>query len=120
MLFRSAPSGSILHTDAPRDNQGRGEAFSPTDLVATSLATCILTIMGITADRHGLTIEGTEARVEKAMTSEGRRRIAALTVWVTLPAGLNEEQRQLLRRAGESCPVKLSLEGSVPMTLHWL
>ena len=115
-----APSGSILHTDAPRDNQGRGEAFSPTDLVATSLATCILTIMGITADRHGLTIEGTEARVEKAMTSEGRRRIAALTVWVTLPAGLNEEQRQLLRRAGESCPVKLSLEGSVPMTLHWL
>jgi putative redox protein len=114
-----APSGRDLLTDAPLDNQGRGEAFSPTDLVATALATCILTIMGITAERHGLAIEGSEARVEKSMTSTGSRRIEQLTVWITLPAGLEASQRQLLQRAGEGCPVKRSLEGAVPMVLHW-
>jgi putative redox protein len=87
--------------------------------VATALTTCILTIMGITAERHGIALEGCQARVEKAMSSSGVRRIASLTVWVTLPAGLSEEQRQLLQRAGEGCPVKRSLEGCVPMTLHW-
>lgn len=113
------PSGCELHTDAPADNQGRGEAFSPTDLVATALATCILTIMGITAERHGINLQGCEARVEKTMSSSGVRRIAALTVWISLPPDLEESDRQLLRRAGEGCPVKRSLEGSVPMTLHW-
>lgn len=114
-----APSGSTLHTDAPADNQGRGEAFSPTDLVATALATCILTIMGITAERHGIAMEGCEARVEKSMSTSGVRRIADLSVWITLPPDLEESQRELLRRAGEGCPVKRSLEGSVAMTLHW-
>jgi putative redox protein len=118
-LSLHGPSGSELATDAPLDNQGRGEAFSPTDLVATALATCILTILGITAERHGLALEGSEARVEKTMTSSGVRRIAALTVWIRLPEGLSAEQRQLLVRAGEGCPVKRSLEGAVPMTLHW-
>jgi putative redox protein len=113
------PSGSQLATDAPLDNQGRGEAFSPTDLVATALATCILTILGITAGRHGIALEGCEARVEKTMTSAGVRRIAELSVWISLPQGLEEDQRQLLIRAGEACPVKKSLEGAVPMTLHW-
>jgi putative redox protein len=113
------PSGSTLHTDAPADNQGRGEAFSPTDLVATALATCILTIMGITAERHGIAMEGCEARVEKSMSTSGVRRIADLSVWITLPPDLEESQRELLRRAGEGCPVKRSLEGSVAMTLHW-
>ena len=112
-------SGSQLITDAPLDNQGRGEAFSPTDLVATALATCILTIMGITAERHGLAIEGSEARVEKTMTGTGVRRIEQLTVWISLPAGLEESQRELLKRAGEGCPVKRSLEGAVSMVLHW-
>jgi putative redox protein len=112
-------SAAELLTDAPLDNQGRGEAFSPTDLVATALATCILTIMGITAERHGLAIEGSEARVEKTMTSAGVRRIEQLTVWITLPAGLEDSQRELLQRAGEGCPVKRSLEGAVPMVLHW-
>ena len=118
-LSTHGPSGALLPTDAPTDNQGRGEAFSPTDLVATALATCILTILGITADRHGLQLEGTTAEVEKTMTSSGSRRIAGLEVWITLPARLDERQREMLRRAGENCPVKLSLEGAVPMTLHW-
>jgi putative redox protein len=113
------PSAAELLTDAPLDNQGRGEAFSPTDLVATALATCILTIMGITAERYGLAIEGSEARVEKTMTGTGVRRIEQLTVWISLPAGLEAPQRDLLRRAGEGCPVKRSLEGAVSMVLHW-
>jgi putative redox protein len=114
-----APSGSTLFTDAPLDNQGKGAAFSPTDLVATALASCLLTVMGIVADRHGIALEGAEVRVEKSMTSGGVRRIALLEAWIELPAGLASEQRQLLVRAGETCPVKVSLEGNVPMRLHW-
>lgn len=113
------PSGSALDTDAPADNQGRGERFSPTDLVATALSTCMLTIMGIVAERHGWSLEGCSTRVEKTMTTEPPRRIARLTVWVVLPEGLGEQQRAVLRRAAEACPVKRSLEGAVAMELHW-
>ncbi|MCP9883966.1 OsmC family protein [Synechococcus sp. ATX 2A4] len=113
------PSGSTLLTDAPVDNEGKGERFSPTDLVATALATCILTVMGITAQRHGWALEGSRAQVEKTMTRSGRRRIEALTVWITLPDGLTADQRQLLQRAAESCPVKQSLEGAMAMELIW-
>lgn len=113
------PSGTLLETDAPTDNQGQGERFSPTDLVATALSTCILTIMGIVAKRHGWALEGCTARVEKTMTPALPRKIAQLTVWIELPAHLDAEQRTVLQQAGETCPVKLSLEGSVPMQLHW-
>lgn len=113
------PSGTTLLTDAPTDNQGRGEAFSPTDLVATALVTCILTIMGIAAERHGIALGPCPSRVEKTMTSSGVRKIAQLEVWISLPEGLSESQRQLLIRAAEGCPVKRSLEGAVPMLLHW-
>ena len=113
------PSGTELETDAPTDNQGKGERFSPTDLVATSLSTCMLTIMGIVAERHGWDLKGCEARVEKTMTSEAPRRIAQLTVWVSLPAHLDTQQRALLQRAAEQCPVKLSLEGAINMELYW-
>ncbi|MDH4405447.1 MAG: OsmC family protein [Cyanobium sp. D14.bin.5] len=113
------PSGCELETDAPTDNQGKGERFSPTDLVATALSTCILTILGIVAERHGWPLLGASARIKKTMTPEAPRRIALLEVWISLPAGLSEEQRAVLKRAGETCPVKLSLEGAVPMRLHW-
>lgn len=113
------PSGSELVTDAPSDNQGLGERFSPTDLVATALATCILTVMGIVAERHAIPLEGCTARVEKRMTSGGIRQIERLTVWVALPDGLDDGQQRLLRRAAEGCPVKRSLEGAVAMELHW-
>ena len=113
------PSASVLETDAPTDNQGKGERFSPTDLVATALSTCILTILGIVAERHDWPLQGTTARVQKTMTPEAPRRIALLEVWISLPVGLSEQQRAVLQRAGESCPVKLSLEGAVPMRLHW-
>jgi putative redox protein len=113
------PSGTELDTDAPTDNQGKGERFSPTDLVATALSTCMLTIMGIVAERHGWSLEGCSARVEKTMTSESPRRIALLSVWLTLPEALDEQQRAVLQRAAEACPVKRSLEGAVPMQVHW-
>jgi putative redox protein len=113
------PSGTELDTDAPTDNQGKGERFSPTDLVATALSTCMLTIMGIVAERHGWSLEGCSARVEKTMTSEPPRRIALLSVWLTLPEALDERQRSVLQRAAEACPVKRSLEGAVPMQVHW-
>lgn len=114
-----AASGSALITDAPVDNQGKGEAFSPTDLVGTALATCVLTVMGIVAERHGIALEGAQVRVEKSMSSGGVRRITLLEAWIDLPAGLEPSQRNLLVRAGETCPVKVSLEGNVPMRLHW-
>jgi len=113
------PSGTALDTDAPLDNQGKGERFSPTDLVATALSTCLLTIMGIVAERHGWSLEGCSARVEKTMTTAAPRRIALLTVWVTLPERLDQQQRAVLQRAAEGCPVKRSLEGAVPIALHW-
>jgi len=116
---RHDASGSLLETDAPIDNQGKGERFSPTDLVATALATCVLTVMGIVAGRHGWSLEGTTARVEKTMTSGGVRKIALLEVWLELPADLPAEAAERLRKEGEGCPVKRSLEGAVPMTLHW-
>jgi len=114
-----APSGSALETDAPTDNQGKGERFSPTDLVATALSTCILTIMGIVAERHDWDLKGCTARVEKVMTSEAPRKIAQLEVWIELPAHLDEKARKILRKAAENCPAKLSLEGAVAMELHW-
>lgn len=116
---RHDPSASLLETDAPVDNQGKGERFSPTDLVATALATCILTVMGIVARRHGWSLEGSRARVEKTMTTSGPRRIALLEVWIELPVALPGEALAVLREAGEGCPVKRSLEGAVPMRLHW-
>ena len=113
------PSASALETDAPTDNQGQGERFSPTDLVATALSTCILTIMGIVAERHGWDLEGCSARVEKTMTADPPRRIAKLNVWVQLPPTLEPQQRAVLQRAAEHCPVKVSLEGCIAMELHW-
>ena len=114
-----AQSGSILETDAPRDNQGKGERFSPTDLIATALNTCILTIMGIVSDRHGWDLQGCTARVEKVMTTEAPRKIALLKVWIEFPPHIDDKARKILKKAAENCPVKQSLEGAVSMSFHW-
>ena len=114
-----SPSGSALETDAPTDNQGKGERFSPTDLVATALNPCILTIMGIVAERHGWDLKGCAARVEKVMTSEAPRKIALLEVWIELPPHIDSKARRILEKAAENCPVKMSLDGAVPMRFHW-
>jgi putative redox protein len=112
------PSGAELDTDAPRDNEGRGESFSPTDLVATALATCILTTMEIFARRQGWKLAGARARVEKHMVSAPARRIGRLPVTITMPAGLPKEARPTLERIALHCPVHLSVNPDIerPMT----
>ncbi|HWA08790.1 MAG TPA: OsmC family protein [Opitutaceae bacterium] len=115
------PSGGTLATDAPRDNQGRGEAFSPTDLVATALATCIATTMAIAARKQGLELRGLKYEVTKEMSAFGPRRIARLTTQLWLPLPRTEAVAKLLEHAAHNCPVHLSLDPSVekPVIFHW-
>ena len=102
-------SGTKIFTDAPPDNQGRGEAFSPTDLCATSLATCMITIMGISARNHGFDIRGTHATINKIMAADPRR-IARVEINITMPKnGFDDVQKKLLETAARTCPVAFSL-----------
>ena len=114
-------SGTKIITDAPLDNNGKGEAFSPTDLVATALGSCALTIMGITARNHDIDITGTEVTINKIMDSNPRR-IGKVEVVITVPAnGYTEKERRLLTAAARGCPVGRSIqEGIEDMTLVWL
>lgn len=114
-----AQSGKLLQTDAPTDHDGLGESFSPTDLLATSLGTCILTIMGITAKRRQWNISGATARVEKLMTQQGPRKIDCLRVYMQLPDQCSDDQQRLLRRMAEDCPVKRNLENALTIELIW-
>ena len=112
-------TGAVLITDAPIDNAGKGEEFSPTDLLATSVATCMLTIMGITAKSRDWSIEGSSAEVDKQMTQSGPRKVEKLRVHLKLPQHLSNEQRALLQRVAEQCPVKRSLDPSIQLELIW-
>lgn len=114
------PSSNTLVTDAPKDNRGRGEAFSPTDLIATSLGTCIATILGIQAQDLDLDLEGLRVTVEKHMV-EGPRRIARLPTHVWMPAALDEETQARLERAARGCPVHHSIHPDIdaPIVFHW-
>ena len=114
-----AQSGKLLQTDAPTDHDGLGESFSPTDLLATSLGTCILTILGITAKRRQWNISGATARVEKLMTQQGPRKIDCLRVYMQLPDQCSDDQQRLLRRMAEDCPVKRNLENALTIELIW-
>jgi putative redox protein len=115
------PSGSTLITDAPKDNMGKGEAFSPTDLVATALATCILTTMGIVAQRNNLDITGATAKVTKEMVTAPTRRIGRLPVTVHMPKKLSDEDQKRLENAAHTCPVHKSLHADIeaPITFTW-
>lgn len=103
------PSLDRLLTDAPTDNRGRGERFSPTDLVGTAMGTCMLTIMGIAAQDRGIDIRGARASVLKEMGSVPRRHIARLAVRITLPAALSDRERAVMEAAARGCPVAASL-----------
>jgi uncharacterized OsmC-like protein len=107
-----APSGTRIETDAPRDNQGRGERFSPSDLVAAALTSCILTTMALLAEREGWSLAGATAEVEKHMVLDPRR-IGRLPVQVTLPEALTPDQRIRLERAALHCPVHRSLHPEI-------
>lgn len=115
------PSQRTLVTDAPVDNCGKGESFSPTDLVATALGTCMLTIMGIFAQRHDLDLRGTTVTVQKEMTAVPVRRIARLVTEMRLPLAPDHPQRAALERAALTCPVHQSLHPAVekPVNFIW-
>jgi putative redox protein len=113
------PSQTELATDAPTDNQGRGESFSPTDLVATALGSCMLTVMGIMARTLSLDIAGTTATVEKEMTTSAPRRIASLAVEIHVPHALSAENQQKLERAAHTCPVHKSLHPDIETPIHF-
>jgi putative redox protein len=115
------PSGTALTTDAPKDNQGLGESFSPTDLVATALGSCMLTVMGIMARTLNIDIAGTTATVDKEMASSPVRMIERLTVKIHVPHQVSEENRLKLERAAHTCPVHKSLHPDVqkPITFSW-
>lgn len=102
------PSGTTLRTAAPVDNNGDGSSFSPTDLVASALGSCMLTLMGIVARREGITLDGLRFELSKHMRSEPRR-IDRIPIRIHLPPGLDESQRRALEEAALGCPVCRSL-----------
>ncbi len=113
-------SGTVIQTDAPVDNHGRGEAFSPTDLVGTALGTCMLTTMAIVAERHQLDLVGSSFTMEKIMSQEAPRRIAQLNIALHLSAALSPADRTLMERTAHTCPVALSLNPEIRQEVRFV
>lgn len=118
------PSGNTLTTDAPVDNGGKGQSFSPTDLVATALGTCVLTILGLISERHDLDLTGAEVRVSKEMIQQPVRRIGSLITVVSIPAHAVTDvaMRNRLEAAARKCPVHQSLHPDIdaPIEFNYL
>ncbi len=114
-------SGDVIYTDAPKDNQGKGERFSPTDLVGVALASCIITIMGIYAKGMNKDITGTKARVTKEMSKEAPRRIGKIKVVIDSPHSFEPQIQQRLEKGGLTCPVHHSLHPDIELdiTFNW-
>ncbi len=113
------PSGKTLVTDAPVDNQGKGESFSPTDLVCTALGSCMMTIMGIVAERHKIDLKGSTVKVVKHMVQEPVRRIGKIEVHFQMSAKIEERERKMLERAAMTCPVHESLHPEIEQDIHF-
>lgn len=115
-------SGTVIETDAPTDNQGKGERFSPTDLVATGLGTCIITTMAIKARTMNITLDGARVDVTKIMAGEPRR-IGKIVAHVFLPAGLDidAKSKEILERTGRTCPVERTLhpDTELDIVFYW-
>lgn len=116
------PSGMRLHTDAPVDNGGQGKSFSPTDLVATALGTCVLTIIGLLADRHQLDLDGATVEVTKEMITSPRRRIGSLRTTIRIPAAAirDESLRERVESAARKCPVHQSLHPDIDAPIEFI
>jgi uncharacterized OsmC-like protein len=112
------PSSNSLATDAPKDNQGRGEAFSPTDLVATGFGTCIATTMAIVARKHGVELSGIRFEVDKEMSADAPRRISRLTARLWMPPSARAVPQGVLEKAANTCPVHQSLSPSVEKVIE--
>lgn len=115
------PSGSLIETDAPVDNEGKGQRFSPTDLVGAALGTCMATIMGIIARRKGIDLKGLRIRVAKTMSTTPPRRIAKLETHIHMPIPADHPERTTLERGALTCPVHQSLhpEMEAPVIFHY-
>ena len=113
-------SGSTFITDAPTDNNGKGEAFSPTDTVATGLANCMITVMGIKARDMQVNMDGTTALVTKTMAADPRR-ISKIEVVLNFPSGIDKKARKILENTGRTCPVLYSLHPDIEkvITFNW-
>lgn len=112
-------SGKIILTDAPPDNNGKGEAFSPTDLMATSLGSCMLTVMGIVAERHALDISGTQVEITKIMDANPRR-VVEIIVEMTFPErAFSDKDKHLLEQTALTCPVAKSLHPDLVQTVKF-
>ncbi len=111
-------SGNSFLTDAPTDNNGKGEAFSPTDTVATGLASCMFTIMGIKAKIWSLDLEGTTAEVTKIMASNPRR-ISKIEIQFNLPSKANDKIKTILENAAKTCPVHYSLHPDIEKVIQF-
>lgn len=111
-------SGTHIITDAPLDNQGKGEAFSPTDLMSASLGSCMMTIMGISSRTHGIDIDGTKASITKIMAANPRR-VAEIQISFTFPKTYTEKEQKILEHAALTCPVYLSLHPDLVKTVDF-
>ena len=114
------PSHATILTDAPVDNHGKGEAFSPTDLVAAALPTCMMTIMGIYASRHGIDLTGMTATTQKSMTTQPPRRIASLKTIIHVPLPASHAECKALENAAHSCPVHKSLHPDIEAPIEFV
>ena len=115
-------SGTVLVTDAPKDNNGKGEAFSPTDLCSTALASCCMTIIGIYAKTHDIDVTGTSIEITKTMSANPRRRIGKIEIIFNMPdRDFSEKEKTMIERAAHTCPVHLSLhpETEQVFTFKW-
>lgn len=113
------PSGNTLVTDAPLDNNGRGQAFSPTDLVATALGSCMATVIGIVARRKELPVEGMTVAVRKFMSDDLPRRISRLELDLAIPLSASHPDRKLLESAANGCPVHHSIHPDIEVVMNW-
>ncbi len=112
-------SGVRLQTDSPVDHAGKGENFAPTDLLATALGTCFLTVMGITAKERGWRLDEISVEIEKKMTAHGPRKIESLGFKIEMPSNLNTHQLKILKESIKDCPVLRNLNNSLKIKLHW-
>lgn len=112
-------SGNTISTDAPLDNNGRGESFSPTDLVATALGACMATVMGIMAERKGISLEGLRIEVRKYMSEDAPRRISRIEIDLQMPIPEDHPERKLLESAARGCPVHHSLHPDIETVFNW-
>ena len=111
-------SGTIIYTDAPTDNHGKGEAFSPTDLCATSLAQCMLTTIAILGKDRGISIDGSYAEVQKNMNPKPRK-IAEIVCDVHMKGNFNDDQKRFIEETAYNCPVALSLSSDLKKTINF-